>query len=84
MYGDDQNGAWQDILDLAKVWPLRLPATSVLSEARTLTVAHSISIWDALLIAACSNAGVTRLYTEDMQHGATFLGVEIHNPFPQQ
>ena len=39
------------------------------------------SIWDSLLIAACQEASVTRLYTEDMQHGADYDGVNIVNPF---
>lgn len=34
-----------------------------------------------MLLAACKEAGVTRLYSEDMQHGADYDGVTIVNPF---
>lgn len=40
-----------------------------------------LSYWDALLIACVKRNGCTALITEDMQDGATVLGVEIVNPF---
>jgi predicted nucleic acid-binding protein len=40
-----------------------------------------LSHWDSLLVAACQETGVTRLYSEDMQHGADYDGVKIVNPF---
>ena len=52
-----------------------------------LALAHSaagrFSYWDALLLAACSRAGVEALISEDMQDGALFAGVRIINPFAQ-
>lgn len=42
---------------------------------------YSLSHWDSLLVAACQEAGVTSLYSEDMQHGANYDGVMIINPF---
>lgn len=50
-----------------------------------LALAHAaagrFSYWDALLLAACSRAGVEALLTEDMHDGAIFAGVRIVNPF---
>ena len=43
--------------------------------------AGRFSYWDALLLAACSRAGVEILLSEDMQDGATFGGVRVINPF---
>ncbi len=40
--------------------------------------------WDALLVSACVEAGVTRLYTEDMSDGERFESVEIINPFARR
>lgn len=40
-----------------------------------------LSYWDALLIACVKRNGCSTLITEDMQDGATILGVEIVNPF---
>ncbi len=52
----------------------------VLSALR-LRKAHQVSYWDALLLAACLDAGVTRLYTEDIQGKPVIEGVHIINPF---
>lgn len=41
----------------------------------------AFSFWDALVLVAAARSGATRLYTEDLQHGRTVLGVEIVNPF---
>ena len=42
---------------------------------------HQLSIWDALILQAAAAGGCRELLTEDMQHGANLLGVEIVNPF---
>jgi predicted nucleic acid-binding protein len=42
---------------------------------------ESFSFWDALVVRSAINAGVTRLLTEDLQHGRVIDGVRIHNPF---
>lgn len=42
------------------------------------------SYWDALLLTACSRAGITTLLSEDMRDGSVFLGVQIVNPFSPQ
>jgi predicted nucleic acid-binding protein len=53
----------------------------IIEFAIELSSKQPISFWDALLIGAASRAGAARLYTEDLQHGSTILGVEIVNPF---
>lgn len=42
---------------------------------------YGFSFYDALIIAAALDAGCTRLYTEDFQHGQKIDGLEIQNPF---
>ena len=42
---------------------------------------HSLAFYDALIVAAALEAGCDTLLTEDMQHGRTFLGCTIVNPF---
>jgi predicted nucleic acid-binding protein len=42
---------------------------------------YQFQIYDALIVAAASQAGCATLYTEDMQHGQTIGGVRIVNPF---
>src|SRR5437868_11935674 len=42
--------------------PLVFPSASVLQSSLYLSQRHSLSHWDWLLIAACIEAGITRLY----------------------
>lgn len=67
--------------DLLKLFPLMLPSAQILEGSFALHERFSLSHWDSLLIAACREAGVTCLYSEDMQHGADYDGVKIINPF---
>ena len=42
---------------------------------------HGMSFWDGLIIQAARAAGCRILYTEDLQHGRRFDGLEVVNPF---
>jgi len=42
---------------------------------------RKVSIWDALIIRAAIAGGCTRLLTEDLNHGESFDGVKVENPF---
>ena len=42
---------------------------------------HQVSFWDALIIRSAQQARCARIYSEDLQHGRRFDGVEIVNPF---
>jgi predicted nucleic acid-binding protein len=42
---------------------------------------HSLSYWDALIIATARAGGCARLVTEDLADGAEIAGVRIENPF---
>lgn len=61
--------------------PVIMPSLSILGASLDLSQQHSLSYWDSLLIAACIEAGVTKLYTEDLDAGATYGTVSIENPF---
>jgi predicted nucleic acid-binding protein len=66
---------------LLKLFALKLPTAQVLERGFELYARYSLSHWDSLLVAACQEAGVTCLYSEDMQHDADYAGVRISNPF---
>ena len=42
---------------------------------------HGVNFWDALIIHTARAAGCRILYTEDLQHGRRFDGLEVVNPF---
>ena len=58
-----------------------LPTIPVIHTALDLNARYSLSHWDSLLVAACIEAGVKTLYSEDMPDGADYDGVRIVNPF---
>jgi predicted nucleic acid-binding protein len=73
--------AWQDIADLRRVWTTVLPGWDVLDRAAKLLGKYSLSFWDALLLGACLEAGVTRIYSEDLSTYPRINGLECVNPF---
>jgi len=42
---------------------------------------HTIAFWDALIVQSAALARCERLLTEDLQHGRTYAGVTVENPF---
>ena len=58
-----------------------VPSWPSLARAESLMTRFSLSHWDALLLAACKEASVTTLYSEDMAAGTDYDGVTIVNPF---
>lgn len=67
--------------DVLTMFPLVVPGPSTFTTYFHLHARFSLSHWDAMLLAACAEAGVTTLYSEDMQAGATYGGLTIVNPF---
>jgi predicted nucleic acid-binding protein len=47
-----------------------------------MTATHNLSFWDAMIVSACMETGITRLYTEDFDNSLNqATGVEMVNPF---
>lgn len=58
-----------------------MPAAAVLDRARELHVRQKWAFWDATLVSACIEAGVARLYSEDLPGRTKIESLEIVNPF---
>lgn len=41
----------------------------------------SLSHWDSMLLGACREAGVTTLFSEDLDPGTDYDGLAVVNPF---
>jgi predicted nucleic acid-binding protein len=80
-FGYDQQQAWGEILRLRLVWRTVAPDWSVMDRASTLLTNYSLSFWDALIIAACLDCGVTSLYSEDFDSYPKIEGLSLINPF---
>ncbi len=57
------------------------PISDLIRRSEDLYSRYSLSHWDSLLVAACIEAGVTTLYSEDMSHMARYDSVQVINPF---
>lgn len=59
-----------------------LPVTyALVLQAWRLHRRHSISQWDATILAAALELGCHTLYSEDLNHGQNYDGVRVLNPF---
>lgn len=80
--GYTQKQAWRELDQLRELWKLIVPSVQVLLRAEQLTAMHNLSFWDSMLVGACIEGGVTRLYTEDFDASLSkATGVDIINPF---
>ncbi len=57
------------------------PPQSVLRKSLELSSRYSLSHWDSMLLAACTEAGIHTLYSEDLDPGTQYDGVIVVNPF---
>lgn len=66
---------------LEAVFTFVFPSQSVLSASLDLSARYSLSHWDSMLLAACIQAGVDTLYSEDLAGGTKYDSVTVENPF---
>jgi predicted nucleic acid-binding protein len=79
--GYDSQQAWLDLGDLRRLWRPVTPTWAVMARAEALLTQYNLSFWDAMVVAACLEAGVTQLYSEDFDNSAAATGLRIINPF---
>ena len=63
------------------MFSLRVPSENVFQISFDLRSRYSLSHWDSMILAACKDAGVETLYTEDLDVGTDYDGITIVNPF---
>ena len=80
-FGYNQAQAFQDINNWRKVWKTILPTWAVMDKAEDVRQRFNLSFWDAMVIAACLEGGVTRLYSEDFDAYQQIDGLQLSNPF---
>ncbi len=77
---------WSDIEAAIKViedlaGPARPLTNAIHAQAVALARDHSLSFYDALIVAAAIDAGCRLLNSEDLQDGQKFGSVTVENPF---
>ncbi|AFY60224.1 PIN domain-containing protein [Synechococcus sp. PCC 6312] len=78
--GYDRLKAYQYIRDLQQVWYTVLPTWNVIDRAENLMSRFNLSHWDSMIVAACLEANIQILYTEDFGY-SNIDNLEILNPF---
>ena len=71
----------QHIADVSILFPVAMPSMNMIPRSVGSTSRHSLSHWDSLLIAACIEANVDTLYSEDLGDGEQYDTVMVVNPF---
>lgn len=71
-----KNAAW-----IRRLFPIELPTVAVIDRALELTTTATLSHWDAMLVAACLEAGIDTLYSEDMGAPRKIESLTLVNPF---
>jgi predicted nucleic acid-binding protein len=80
--GFTEDKAWLALTDMQNMaGQVALPSLQVWTDAQDLQRRHTLSFWDALLVAACVRAGVRTLYTENLGAPRGIDGVSLVNPF---
>src|SRR6266542_1360326 len=65
---------------LAPLWRV-MPSLELYQRGLAIQGRYRFGFYDALIIQAALEAGCTRLYSEDLQHGQQIEGLTIVNPF---
>ena len=65
---------------LVPLWQV-YPSSVLYQDAISLQSRYGFSFYDSLIVAAALEAGCTRLYSEDLQHGQQIQRLTIVNPF---
>ena len=68
-------------LEMATLVPVQPVTLELICSAVELRRRMSISHWDSTIIAAAIELGCHRIYSEDLNHGQKYDGVEVINPF---
>jgi predicted nucleic acid-binding protein len=72
-----------EVRDLSAWRPIAID-TDVIEAAWALEDAHSLSFWDALIVAAAAATRCDVLLSEDLSDGQTYDGVTVFSPFTHQ
>ncbi len=79
--GKSRTEAREALLSWRDTFPIVETSPEVMLAAADLATDHQLSIWDAVILSAASQAGCRLLLSEDLQEGFTWGGVTVVNPF---
>lgn len=63
------------------LFPIHPMTTETFLSARLFHERYQVSHWDGLILAAAKEALCSKLYSEDLQNGGIYDGIEVIDPF---
>ncbi len=63
------------------LFPIQAMTAESFLDARLFHERYQVSHWDGLILAAAKEAQCKTLYSEDLQHGQSYDGITVINPF---
>lgn len=73
--------ARESVLRWSDAYAVRDSSWTAMQSAFDLSAAHGLSIWDALILSVAAEQRCRLLLSEDLQHGFTWRGATVVNPF---
>ena len=70
-----------EVVDLLAILPVISLDLSMVRRAISAHERYGITYWDSLIVAAAERAGCTRIISEDLNSGQSYLGIMAVNPF---
>ena len=68
-------------VELFARWRMHLPSAADVIAAIRLHQRHTLSYWDAMILRSALELRCAVLWSEDLQHGRTWGGLTVRNPF---
>ena len=69
------------ILESLESYPVLAITEAVFWAAMRIKERYGLSYWDSAIIAAALELGCHTVYTEDLNHGQSYAGIRVINPF---
>jgi predicted nucleic acid-binding protein len=71
----------RDRIRVLSRWTVHEPVAADVIAASTISEAHQISFWDAMIVRSAAASGCELLWSEDLNDDQVIAGVRIQNPF---
>lgn len=69
------------IIQALAVWKIHTPQANDILEAVRVQQRYHLSFWDAMIVWSAARLGCAVLWSEDLDPGQTYEGVQVRNPF---
>jgi predicted nucleic acid-binding protein len=70
----------REVIETYAAWIHESTTADTVLRATDIAELAQISFWDALILASAEKSGAARLYSEDLNHGQSIVGIQIVNP----